>query len=73
MNTQSQSIENVSSAKGREAGTWSGLPLKKVYTPEDVKNNDYARDVNNPGEYPLTRGIYHDMYRICGVSRRQRL
>ncbi len=32
--------------------TWSGIPLKETYTPDDVKGMDYQRDVGNPGEYP---------------------
>ena len=34
----------------------SGIPLKSVYTPEDVKDQDYAGQLGNPGEYPYTRG-----------------
>lgn len=43
--------------------TWSGIPLKDVYTPEDVKNLNYDRDIANPGQFPYTRGPYPDMYR----------
>jgi len=43
--------------------TWSGIPVKETYTPDDVKDLVYARDVGNPGEYPYTRGIFKDMYR----------
>lgn len=34
----------------------SGIPLKPVYTPEDVINLDYQRQLNAPGEFPFTRG-----------------
>lgn len=37
--------------------------IKEVYTPEDISNIDYAKDIGNPGEYPFTRGIYPRMYR----------
>lgn len=35
---------------------------KKTYTPEDLKSFDYSRDLNDPGEYPYTRGIHPEMY-----------
>ena len=40
-----------------------GMPLKSLYTPEDVADCDYLRDVGFPGGYPFTRGIRPDMYR----------
>src|SRR5881397_3543685 len=54
----------------REAGerdadfeSLSGVPLEPLYTPEDVKQLDYQRDLGYPGHYPMTRGVYHSMYR----------
>lgn len=41
----------------------SGIKVKPVYTPEDIKDLDYARDLGNPGEFPYTRGIHPEMYR----------
>jgi len=41
----------------------SGIPIKLVYTPLDVKDLDYLKDISFPGEYPFTRGIYPTMYR----------
>jgi len=43
--------------------TLSGEPLKPLYTPEDVADLDYTRDLGFPGHYPFTRGVYHSMYR----------
>jgi methylmalonyl-CoA mutase N-terminal domain/subunit len=43
--------------------TSAGIPLKPIYTPEDIKEIDYKRELNEPGEYPFTRGIWKDMYR----------
>ena len=43
--------------------TQSGIPVKAVYTPEDIKHLEYEQDLANPGEYPYTRGIYQEMYR----------
>jgi methylmalonyl-CoA mutase N-terminal domain/subunit len=42
--------------------TDSGIPIKNLYTPLDVKN-DYLNDVSFPGFPPYTRGIYPTMYR----------
>ena len=41
----------------------SEIPIKRVYTPEDVKDMDYTRDLGFPGEYPFTRGLHATMYR----------
>jgi len=43
--------------------TVSGIPLKRVYTPEDIAGMDYGRDVGLPGEAPFVRGAYPNMYR----------
>lgn len=43
--------------------TVSHLPLKRLYTPQDLADFDYARDLGSPGEFPFTRGIYPTMYR----------
>jgi methylmalonyl-CoA mutase N-terminal domain/subunit len=43
--------------------TTSGVPIKRVYTPQDNATLDYRRDLNLPGEYPYTRGVQPTMYR----------
>lgn len=43
--------------------TDSGIELKPIYTPYDVKHIDYLEDINFPGCFPFTRGIYPSMYR----------
>jgi methylmalonyl-CoA mutase cobalamin-binding domain/chain len=45
-----------------EYRTLSGLPLKRVYTAEDIKDLRHE-DVGLPGQYPYTRGPYPTMYR----------
>jgi methylmalonyl-CoA mutase N-terminal domain/subunit len=40
----------------------SGLPLKRVYTPEDVADTPFE-SIGLPGRYPFTRGPYPTMYR----------
>jgi methylmalonyl-CoA mutase N-terminal domain/subunit len=46
-----------------EFKTLSGAPIKDVYTPADVADVDYQRDIALPGEYPYTRGPHATMYR----------
>ena len=43
--------------------TISGRPIERLYTPEDISNLDYQRDLNNPGQFPYTRGIHPTGYR----------
>jgi methylmalonyl-CoA mutase N-terminal domain/subunit len=45
-----------------EFSTMSGIPVKPLYTPEDVEGS-YDEKVGYPGEYPYTRGVYPNMYR----------
>ena len=51
--------------------TLSGLPVAPLYTPADVANQNYLRDVGFPGEYPYTRGPYPTMYRSRPWTMRQ--
>jgi methylmalonyl-CoA mutase N-terminal domain/subunit len=41
----------------------SGIPIKRVYTPLEVADFDYMRELGLPGEYPFTRGVQPTMYR----------
>ena len=43
--------------------TISGRPIDRLHTAEDVEGIDYARDINNPGAFPYTRGIHPTGYR----------
>jgi methylmalonyl-CoA mutase N-terminal domain/subunit len=43
--------------------TLGGIPLKAVYTEEDVEGSDPETSLGFPGEFPYTRGIYPTMYR----------
>jgi methylmalonyl-CoA mutase N-terminal domain/subunit len=45
-----------------EFSTISGVPVKPLYTPEDVEGS-YEEKIGYPGEYPYTRGVYPNMYR----------
>ncbi len=43
--------------------TTSSEPIERLYTPLDVQEMDYLRDLGLPGEYPFTRGIHPTMHR----------
>lgn len=43
--------------------TDSGIEIKKVYTPNDLKGKAPAEADAEPGQFPFTRGIQPDMYR----------
>jgi methylmalonyl-CoA mutase N-terminal domain/subunit len=54
-----------------EFRTSSDIPVSQVYTPVDVAELNYMRDLGFPGEYPLTRGVYPTMYRARLWTMRQ--
>jgi methylmalonyl-CoA mutase N-terminal domain/subunit len=43
--------------------TLGGIPLKTVYTREDLAGENAEHSIGVPGEFPYTRGIYPTMYR----------
>ncbi len=43
--------------------TISGTPVERLYTPLDVEDLDYERDLGYPGTFPFTRGVQPTMYR----------
>jgi len=43
--------------------TTSSDPVNRLYTPLDVADLDYERDLGQPGEYPFTRGVQPTLYR----------
>src|SRR5438309_5693616 len=53
-----------------EYRTGSGLPVQRVYTPEDVADTPWS-DIGWPGRWPFTRGPYPTMYRGRPWTMRQ--
>jgi len=55
------------------AVTISGLVLDTSYTPDDLPASlaNYERDINNPGEFPYTRGLFPQGYRTRLWTMRQ--
>jgi len=43
--------------------TISGTSVERVYTPLDVADFDYEKNLGFPGAYPFTRGVQPTMYR----------
>jgi methylmalonyl-CoA mutase N-terminal domain/subunit len=43
--------------------TLGGIPLKTVYTQDDLTGQNIKDTIGLPGEFPYTRGIYPTMYR----------
>lgn len=56
--------EMVKTSKGEESVRYSlsDIPLKAVYTAADLEGWNYERDLNEPGQFPYTRGIHPNMY-----------
>src|SRR5512132_3584059 len=53
-----------------ETRTGSGLPVQRLYTPEDVGDTSFDA-IGFPGRYPYTRGPYPTMYRGRQWTMRQ--
>jgi len=47
----------------REFTTSSEFLVKRLYTPDDVREIDYLEDLGFPGGYPFTRGVHATMHR----------
>jgi methylmalonyl-CoA mutase N-terminal domain/subunit len=43
--------------------TTSSVDVERLYTPLDIADLDYQRDLGFPGEYPFTRGVHSTMHR----------
>jgi methylmalonyl-CoA mutase N-terminal domain/subunit len=66
---------NEEKQANEEFCSWSGISLKQIYGPDDIRSTDYSLDIGNAGYFPFTRGIYPRMYRqktwiarnLCGL------
>ncbi|MBI2189538.1 MAG: methylmalonyl-CoA mutase family protein [Acidobacteria bacterium] len=67
MNTMAKSATPEQALAERTARgsctTVSGRPIAPLYTPADVADLDYGRDLGDPGEFPYSRGIHATGYR----------
>jgi len=46
-----------------EFTTTSGTTIERLYTPADLADFDYEKELGMPGQYPFTRGVQPTMYR----------
>jgi methylmalonyl-CoA mutase N-terminal domain/subunit len=60
--TRQQAAARMAERRDRFVTT-SSSPINGLYTPLDIADLDYDRDLGLPGEYPFTRGIHPTMYR----------
>jgi methylmalonyl-CoA mutase, N-terminal domain len=49
----------------------SGIPIKRLYTPLDSREENYLSQIGFPGSYPFTRGVQPTMYRGRHWTMRQ--
>ncbi len=61
-NTLKKALERTKE-RAENFSTASDLPIRRLYTPEDLTNQDYDADIGYPGQYPFTRGVQPTMYR----------
>jgi methylmalonyl-CoA mutase N-terminal domain/subunit len=62
-NWQGEIAKNGGVPSEKRFTTISNLDVKPLYTPEDIKNIDFADDISFPGTYPFTRGCQPTGYR----------
>jgi methylmalonyl-CoA mutase N-terminal domain/subunit len=55
--------KNDRAASEKKPATTTGLPIETVITPDDLPGWDAERELNYPGQFPFTRGVYPTMYR----------
>jgi methylmalonyl-CoA mutase N-terminal domain/subunit len=54
-----------------EHKTLSGISVKPLYTPKDVAEIDFLKEVSFPGHYPYTRGVFTAGFFSRGLNIRQ--
>ncbi len=55
----------------KEFTTVSLKPIKRLYTPRDLENSEFERDIGFPGTPPYTRGVHSTGYRAKLWTMRQ--
>lgn len=57
--------------KPQSTRTWSGYDVKEIYTPKDMDDKYYEKDIGDAGDFPYTRGIHPNMFRELFWTRRE--
>jgi methylmalonyl-CoA mutase N-terminal domain/subunit len=60
---EAEKVTKQKGGKEKRFSTISDLQIKAVYTPKDIKDLDFSRDIGYPGIFPFTRGCQPTMYR----------
>jgi methylmalonyl-CoA mutase N-terminal domain/subunit len=47
----------------KQVKTDAGIEVDVLYTPDDIEEVDYLKNIGFPGQYPYTRGVQSTMYR----------
>jgi methylmalonyl-CoA mutase N-terminal domain/subunit len=64
-------MSNSKPEEPKEVILESGIKVKPVYGPGDIKDIDFEKEIGQPGDYPFTRGIHPLMYRQQPWTMRQ--
>ena len=64
-------MNKLNSEEPKDIVLESGIKVKPVYGPQDIKELGFEREISQPGEYPFTRGIHPLMYRKRPWTMRQ--
>ncbi len=62
--------EAIRDQEAQNFETASGISIEEFYDGNSISGLDYERDLNEPGEFPFTRGPYEGMYRKRIWTRR---
>jgi len=60
---ESKTLKPTKNERREKFTNLSDIEIKPLYTPEDIKELNYAMALGKPGKYPFTRGAYPNMYR----------
>jgi methylmalonyl-CoA mutase, N-terminal domain len=71
MATETKTADRAAAPPLDERRTSSDIPIRRFYTPRDLRDLPYERTEGDPGQFPYTRGLYADMYRQRHWTMRQ--
>ena len=58
-----QKLSEKIQERQKSFGNLSEIEINRLYTPNDIKDFNYALDLGFPGQFPFTRGAYPNMFR----------
>ncbi len=60
--SQKASSKLINEEHSKDFATISGIGVKPLYSPDEIRDFNHDVDLGRPGEYPYTRGIHPNMY-----------